>query len=121
MEQILGSILKNFLCGDEGIKPWYLSGDLLTILTIVLVVAPLSALKNIDFLSYTSVLSMLCMAVFSVVIVVYKFIIPCPLSTVYTLEDKETTLLSSILRGLKIQNLKKVAKTSSTQRYLIDK
>ena len=63
---------------DEGTTVWYLQGKILAVMVVWIVVMPLAVAKNIDFLGKTSAIGMLAMIVFSVIIVVYKFIIKCP-------------------------------------------
>ena len=68
--------------GDDDLtgKPWYLNGTYLVFITIIGIVAPLASLKNIDFLGYTSGLGMFCMLAFTAVVIVYKFLITCPVT-----------------------------------------
>ena len=61
--------------------PWYLSGNNLAIFTIWIIVMPLSCAKNIDFLGFSSGIGMACMLIFTVIVVVYKFVIECPVKT----------------------------------------
>ena len=63
---------------DGGNTIWYLRGDLLAVMVIWIIVMPLAVAKNIDFLGKSSAIGMLAMVVFSAMIVVYKFIIECP-------------------------------------------
>ena len=63
---------------DDGNTIWYLRGDLLAVMVIWIIVMPLAVAKNIDFLGKSSAIGMLAMVVFSAMIVVYKFIIECP-------------------------------------------
>ena len=63
---------------DDGNTVWYLRGDLLAVMVIWIIVMPLAVAKNIDFLGKSSAIGMLAMVVFSAMIVVYKFIIECP-------------------------------------------
>ena len=63
---------------DDGNTVWYLRGDLLAVMVVWIIVMPLAVAKNIDFLGKSSAIGMLAMVVFSAMIVVYKFIIDCP-------------------------------------------
>ena len=63
---------------DGGNTIWYLRGDLLAVMVVWIIVMPLAVAKNIDFLGKSSAIGMLAMVVFSAMIVVYKFIIECP-------------------------------------------
>ena len=63
---------------DNGNTIWYLRGDLLAVMVVWIIVMPLAVAKNIDFLGKSSAIGMLAMVVFSAMIVVYKFIIECP-------------------------------------------
>ena len=63
---------------DDGNTVWYLRGDLLAVMVVWIIVMPLAVAKNIDFLGKSSAIGMLAMVVFSAMIVVYKFIIECP-------------------------------------------
>ena len=63
---------------DDGNTIWYLRGDLLAVMVVWIIVMPLAVAKNIDFLGKSSAIGMLAMVVFSAMIVVYKFIIECP-------------------------------------------
>ena len=63
---------------DDGNTVWYLRGDLLAVMVVWIIVMPLAVAKNIDFLGKSSAIGMLAMVVFSTMIVVYKFIIECP-------------------------------------------
>ena len=59
-------------------QAWYLNGRYLVVIVMGAVILPLCTLKNINLLGYTSGLAMLSMILFSVVIVIYKFVITCP-------------------------------------------
>ncbi|XP_055026015.1 probable sodium-coupled neutral amino acid transporter 6 [Misgurnus anguillicaudatus] len=58
---------------------WYEDGVILLILITVFVVLPLALLPKIGFLGYTSSLAFLFMLFFTVVVVIKKWSIPCPL------------------------------------------
>uniref|UniRef100_A0AAY5KB02 Amino acid transporter transmembrane domain-containing protein n=1 Tax=Esox lucius TaxID=8010 RepID=A0AAY5KB02_ESOLU len=58
---------------------WYADGRTLLILVTVCVVLPLALLPRIGFLGYSSSLAFLFMLFFTVVVVVNKWAIPCPL------------------------------------------
>ncbi|XP_033636155.1 probable sodium-coupled neutral amino acid transporter 6 isoform X1 [Asterias rubens] len=76
----LPSIIGAFLgAEDKSSGEWYLNGTYLLLMIVVIVIVPLSCLPKIGFLGYTSGLSILCMIFFTVVIVIKKFSIPCPL------------------------------------------
>uniref|UniRef100_A0A8C5N024 Solute carrier family 38 member 6 n=1 Tax=Leptobrachium leishanense TaxID=445787 RepID=A0A8C5N024_9ANUR len=67
------------------ISSWYLDGRLLLAITAVCVVLPLALLPKIGFLGYTSSLSFFFMVYFTVVIVIKKWSIPCPLPLNHTM------------------------------------
>ncbi|XP_067335173.1 probable sodium-coupled neutral amino acid transporter 6 isoform X2 [Channa argus] len=58
---------------------WYEDGRLLLIIVTLCVVLPLALLPKIGFLGYTSSLAFVFMMYFTVVVVVKKWSIPCPL------------------------------------------
>lgn len=58
---------------------WFENGVTLLILVTVIIVLPLALLPKIGFLGYTSSLAFLFMLFFTVVVVVKKWSIPCPL------------------------------------------
>ena len=49
-------------------------------MVVWIVVMPLCVAKNIDFLGKTSAIGMIAMILFSIMIIVYKFIIECPVT-----------------------------------------
>ena len=63
---------------DDGDTVWYLRGEILAVMVVWIVVMPLAVAKNIDFLGKSSAIGMIAMIIFAVIIVVYKFIIECP-------------------------------------------
>ena len=63
---------------EDGNTVWYLRGEILALIVVWIIVMPLAVAKNIDFLGKTSTIGMLAMIIFAVMIVVYKFIIECP-------------------------------------------
>uniref|UniRef100_A0A672ZM79 Solute carrier family 38 member 6 n=1 Tax=Sphaeramia orbicularis TaxID=375764 RepID=A0A672ZM79_9TELE len=77
---------------------WYEDGRLLLIIITLCIVLPLSILPKIGFLGYTSSLAFFFMVYFTVVIVVKKWSIPCPLphnatsfSTISNSSDSDCT------------------------------
>ncbi|KAM4723611.1 putative sodium-coupled neutral amino acid transporter 6 [Anableps anableps] len=64
--------------GNTG-NAWYEDGRLLLIIITLCVVVPLAMLPKIGFLGYTSSLAFIFMLYFTVVVVVKKWSIPCPL------------------------------------------
>uniref|UniRef100_A0A8C5MU72 Solute carrier family 38 member 6 n=1 Tax=Leptobrachium leishanense TaxID=445787 RepID=A0A8C5MU72_9ANUR len=80
----LPSAVAEFLSGDHS-GSWYLDGRLLLAITAVCVVLPLALLPKIGFLGYTSSLSFFFMVYFTVVIVIKKWSIPCPLPLNHTM------------------------------------
>ncbi|XP_008305720.1 putative sodium-coupled neutral amino acid transporter 6 [Cynoglossus semilaevis] len=74
----LPAAIETFM-GPNQTGAWYEDGRLLLILITVAVVLPLSLLTKIGFLGYTSSLAFFFMLYFTVVIVVKKWAIPCPL------------------------------------------
>nr|XP_039270027.1 sodium-coupled neutral amino acid transporter 4-like [Styela clava] len=75
----LPEVLRTLTGAEECSSAWYLNGDYIVILVTLVIIMPLSAAKNIGFLGYTSGFAMACMIFFTVVIVIEKFIIPCPI------------------------------------------
>uniref|UniRef100_A0A4W5RGN5 Solute carrier family 38 member 6 n=1 Tax=Hucho hucho TaxID=62062 RepID=A0A4W5RGN5_9TELE len=71
---------------------WYEDGKTLLILVTVCVVLPLALLPKIGFLGYTSSLAFLFILFFTVVVVVKKWAIPCPLpSNISNSSESECT------------------------------
>ncbi|XP_054909388.1 probable sodium-coupled neutral amino acid transporter 6 [Poeciliopsis prolifica] len=64
--------------GNTG-NAWYEDGRLLLIIITLCIVMPLAMLPKIGFLGYTSSLAFIFMLYFTVVVVVKKWSIPCPL------------------------------------------
>ncbi|KAJ8290327.1 hypothetical protein GJAV_G00011460 [Gymnothorax javanicus] len=75
----LPAAIISFLNSDPSGRPWYLEGWVLLLLVMVCVVLPLAMLPKIGFLGYTSSLAFLFMLFFTVVVVIKKWSIPCPL------------------------------------------
>ncbi|CAB1449252.1 unnamed protein product [Pleuronectes platessa] len=75
----LPAAISIFLSPDSTGNAWYEDGRLLLILVTICVVLPLSILPRIGFLGYTSSIAFFFMLYFTVVIVVKKWSIPCPL------------------------------------------
>ncbi|XP_077586930.1 putative sodium-coupled neutral amino acid transporter 6 isoform X2 [Stigmatopora nigra] len=75
----LPSAIACFLSSDQSRDAWFEDGRLLLILVTLCVVLPLAILPKIGFLGYTSSLAFFFMLYFSIVIVVKKWSIPCPL------------------------------------------
>uniref|UniRef100_A0A6P8RWT9 Probable sodium-coupled neutral amino acid transporter 6 n=1 Tax=Geotrypetes seraphini TaxID=260995 RepID=A0A6P8RWT9_GEOSA len=81
----LPAAIAEFLSGDHT-GSWYLDGRLLLILASVYIVFPLSLLPKIGFLGYTSSLSFFFMVCFTLVVVIKKWSVPCPLPLDPTLQ-----------------------------------
>ncbi|CAM4726319.1 hypothetical protein PO909_019532 [Leuciscus waleckii] len=64
----------------ESSGEWFGNGVILLILVTVIIVLPLALLPKIGFLGYTSSLAFIFMLFFTVVVVVKKWSIPCPLT-----------------------------------------
>lgn len=75
----LPAAIKGFLNEENTGTPWYEDGHILLILITLCVILPLSILPRIGFLGYTSGLAFLFMLYFTVVIVLKKWSVPCPL------------------------------------------
>ncbi|XP_060939056.1 probable sodium-coupled neutral amino acid transporter 6 [Limanda limanda] len=75
----LPAAISNFLSPDSTGTAWYEDARLLLVLVTICVVLPLSILPRIGFLGYTSSIAFFFMLYFTVVIVVKKWSIPCPL------------------------------------------
>ncbi|XP_039597018.1 probable sodium-coupled neutral amino acid transporter 6 isoform X2 [Polypterus senegalus] len=71
--------ISGFLADHQSRSQWYLDGQILLVITAICIVLPLALLTKIGFLGYTSGLSFLFMLYFTVVIVIKKWAIPCPL------------------------------------------
>ncbi|XP_043553186.1 probable sodium-coupled neutral amino acid transporter 6 isoform X5 [Chiloscyllium plagiosum] len=76
----LPAAIAGFLHNSYNGTPWYLNGQILLLITVIFVVLPLALLPKIEFLGYTSGLSILFMVYFTIVVVVKKWFVPCPLS-----------------------------------------
>ncbi|XP_072424469.1 probable sodium-coupled neutral amino acid transporter 6 isoform X4 [Chiloscyllium punctatum] len=75
----LPAAIAGFLHNSYNGTPWYLNGQILLLITVIFVVLPLALLPKIEFLGYTSGLSILFMVYFTIVVVVKKWFVPCPL------------------------------------------
>ncbi|MED6241261.1 hypothetical protein ATANTOWER_005437 [Ataeniobius toweri] len=75
----LPAAISSFLNTEYAGNAWYEDGRLLLIIITVCVVVPLAMLPKIGFLGYTSSLAFIFMLYFTVVVVVKKWSIPCPL------------------------------------------
>ncbi|XP_010877124.2 probable sodium-coupled neutral amino acid transporter 6 [Esox lucius] len=75
----LPAAISSFLSPETSGGAWYADGRTLLILVTVCVVLPLALLPRIGFLGYSSSLAFLFMLFFTVVVVVNKWAIPCPL------------------------------------------
>eukprot|EP00062_Callorhinchus_milii_P018071 gi/632971141/ref/XP_007902026.1/ PREDICTED: probable sodium-coupled neutral amino acid transporter 6 isoform X2 [Callorhinchus milii] len=75
----LPAAIGGFLHSDYSGTPWYLNGQILLIITVLCIVLPLAMLPKIGCLSYASGLSIFFMVYFAIVIIVKKWMIPCPL------------------------------------------
>ncbi|XP_062379377.1 probable sodium-coupled neutral amino acid transporter 6 [Sardina pilchardus] len=83
----LPAAISGFLSPDHERGEWYEDGTILVILVTVCVVLPLAMLPKIGFLGYTSSLAFFFMLFFTVVIVIKKWSIPCPLPGNVTLNS----------------------------------
>uniref|UniRef100_A0A672ZPI1 Solute carrier family 38 member 6 n=1 Tax=Sphaeramia orbicularis TaxID=375764 RepID=A0A672ZPI1_9TELE len=75
----LPAAINSFSNSENTGGAWYEDGRLLLIIITLCIVLPLSILPKIGFLGYTSSLAFFFMVYFTVVIVVKKWSIPCPL------------------------------------------
>ncbi|KAG7509818.1 putative sodium-coupled neutral amino acid transporter 6 [Solea senegalensis] len=75
----LPAAVSSFLGPDNTENTWYEDGRMLLIVVTICVVLPLSILPKIGFLGYTSSIAFFFMLYFTVVVVVKKWSIPCPL------------------------------------------
>ncbi|XP_041256452.1 probable sodium-coupled neutral amino acid transporter 6 isoform X1 [Onychostruthus taczanowskii] len=87
----LPGAVAGLLSGAES-GSWYLDGRLLLLLTSVCIVFPLALLPKIGFLGYTSSLSFFFTVYFTLVVMIKKWSIPCPLP------------LSSAIEALQVSN-----------------
>ncbi|XP_038142169.1 probable sodium-coupled neutral amino acid transporter 6 isoform X1 [Cyprinodon tularosa] len=86
----LPAAISSFVNAENSGNAWYEDGRLLLIIVTVCIVVPLAMLPKIGFLGYTSSLAFLFMLYFTVVVVVKKWSIPCPLPhNVTTFPDLE--------------------------------
>ncbi|XP_043997757.1 probable sodium-coupled neutral amino acid transporter 6 isoform X1 [Gambusia affinis] len=84
----LPAAISSLLNAGNTENAWYEDGRLLLIIITFCVVAPLAMLPKIGFLGYTSSLAFIFMLYFTVVVVVKKWSIPCPLPhNITTLSD----------------------------------
>ncbi|CAB1335277.1 unnamed protein product [Coregonus sp. 'balchen'] len=81
----LPAAIASFQSPETSGGAWYEDGNTLLILVTVCVVLPLALLPKIGFLGYTSSLAFLFILFFTVVVVVKKWAIPCPLPSNVTL------------------------------------
>lgn len=86
----LPAAIVGFLNPDSTGNAWYEDGRLLLIIATLAIVLPLAILPKIGFLGYTSSIAFLFVLYFTVVIVVKKWSIPCPLP------QNVTTLYSAL-------------------------
>ncbi|XP_071383868.1 probable sodium-coupled neutral amino acid transporter 6 [Centroberyx affinis] len=75
----LPATISSLLSADDPGNAWYEDGRTLLILVTLCVVLPLAILPKIGFLGYTSSIAFFFMLYFTVVVVVKKWSIPCPL------------------------------------------
>ncbi|KAJ8341307.1 hypothetical protein SKAU_G00335980 [Synaphobranchus kaupii] len=85
----LPAAISSFLSPEPSGNPWYLNDWLLLMLVTFCVVLPLAMLPKIGFLGYTSGMSFLFMLFFTVVVVIKKWSIPCPLPRNHTLTPSQ--------------------------------
>ncbi|XP_055087129.1 probable sodium-coupled neutral amino acid transporter 6 [Periophthalmus magnuspinnatus] len=78
----LPAAINNFLNANGAGTTWYEDGRLLLILITLCFVLPLAILPRVGFLGYTSGLAFLFMLYFTVVVVMKKWTIPCPLPNI---------------------------------------
>ncbi|XP_033110515.1 probable sodium-coupled neutral amino acid transporter 6 isoform X2 [Anneissia japonica] len=85
----LPSILST-LIGDQDAHSsnWYLNGNYLLLIVALTIIIPLACLPKIGFLGFTSGFSILFMLFFTVVVVVKKFMIPCPTDSNVTISEE---------------------------------
>uniref|UniRef100_A0A3Q2QGR9 Solute carrier family 38 member 6 n=1 Tax=Fundulus heteroclitus TaxID=8078 RepID=A0A3Q2QGR9_FUNHE len=84
----LPAAITSLLNAENTGNAWYEDGRVLLIIVTVCVVVPLAMLPKIGFLGYTSSLAFIFLLYFTVVVVVKKWSIPCPLPhNVTTLSD----------------------------------
>ncbi|XP_064809756.1 probable sodium-coupled neutral amino acid transporter 6 [Oncorhynchus masou masou] len=87
----LPAAIASFLSPETSGGAWYEDGKTLLILMTVCVVLPLALLPKIGFLGYTSSLAFLFILFFTVVVVVKKSAIPCPLPSNVTLSINQVS------------------------------
>ncbi|XP_036006826.1 probable sodium-coupled neutral amino acid transporter 6 isoform X2 [Fundulus heteroclitus] len=86
----LPAAITSLLNAENTGNAWYEDGRVLLIIVTVCVVVPLAMLPKIGFLGYTSSLAFIFLLYFTVVVVVKKWSIPCPLPhNVTTLSDSQ--------------------------------
>lgn len=66
-------------CESANEQVWFTNTTLLVILVIWGIVAPLAMARQIDFLGFTSGIAMACMCLFTLIIMIYKYILTCPI------------------------------------------
>ncbi|XP_078728133.1 solute carrier family 38 member 6 isoform X3 [Lampetra fluviatilis] len=72
-------VIRGFLNYEPAANAWYMHGTYLLLLLALLVVLPLAFLPKIGFLGYVSCFSVFFMLFFTVVVIIKKFSVPCPL------------------------------------------
>ncbi|KAL0969040.1 hypothetical protein UPYG_G00221900 [Umbra pygmaea] len=87
----LPAAITGFLTPESSGWAWYEDGRTLLVLVTVCVVLPLALLTKIGFLGYSSSLAFLFMLFFTVVVVVKKWSIPCPLPSNVTITHISNT------------------------------
>lgn len=95
LKEELPAAICSFLSPDASGGAWYQDGRTLLIMVTVFVVLPLALLPRIGFLGYTSSIAFLFMLYFTVVVVVKKWTIPCPLPHNVTLGHSSYTRFSN--------------------------
>lgn len=82
----LPAAINGFLNAEDTGSAWYEDGRILLTIITLCVILPLAILPRVGFLGYTSGLAFLFMIYFTVVVVMKKWTIPCPLpnSTVHS-------------------------------------
>lgn len=75
----LPEAIKGFIKTENTGTAWYEDGSILLIIITFCVVLPLAMLPRVGFLGYTSGLAFLFMLYFTVVVVIKRWAVPCPL------------------------------------------
>lgn len=96
LKEELPATIASFLDSDAPGGVWYEDGRILLIVVTVCVVLPLALLPKIGFLGYSSGFAFLFMVYFTIVVIIKKWAIPCPLPLPHNLTYYNQVTNSSV-------------------------